>query len=225
MLFTEPLPLVCGHREGPGPGPKTRGEAGPRGLQGGPPGECHHKAPPSWVQMREETPPAVTCRDSPLHTVTPWGRASVAPSSQFWGRGSRGVVERLVCGSREEPPRRPECQVRRQGSSAFGHGPAPSPTPGPPLEHSRCNEAAPSGKSGSGPRGSPSPRALQLDPMCLPPPPLSPAPPEAQSWAQLGLGRPIARPPACRVEAGAMLGGAGPVRQGPCPPSAAPPLG
>ena len=127
VLFTEPLPLVCGHREGPGPGPKTRGEAGPRGLQGGPPGECHHKAPPSWVQMREETPPAVTCRDSPLHTVTPWGRASVAPSSQFWGRGSRGVVERLVCGSREEPlgGRNARCGGRGALPLVMGQPPAP----------------------------------------------------------------------------------------------------
>ena len=117
----------------PGPGPKTRGEAGPRGLQGGPPGGHHHKAPsPSWVQMREEMPPAVTCRHSPFYTVTPGGSGPAVPCSQFWGRASRGVVagKRLVCGSREEPPWRLKCPVRRQGGSALGHGPAPGPTAG-----------------------------------------------------------------------------------------------
>lgn len=113
-------------------------------------------------------------------------------------------------------------------SRDWSAGPGRSPHGGAPWSwasprpHSRRDEVAPSGKSGSGPRGSPSPRALQPDPTCLPPPPLSPAPPETQSRAQLGLGQPIARPP--RAEAGPRPGGEGPVRQGPRPPSAAPPL-
>ena len=93
----------------------------------------------------------------------------------------------------------------------------------PSPEHSRLSEAAASGRLGSGPRESPSPRVLQPDPMCLPPPPLSPASPEVQSWAQLGLGMPIACLP--QAEAGPRPGGEGPVRQRPCPPSAALPLG
>ena len=113
-------------------------------------------------------------------------------------------------------------------SRDWSAGPGRSPHGGAPWSwasprpHSRRDEVAPSGKSGSGPRGSPSPRALQPDPTCLPPPPLSPAPPETQSGAQLGLGQPIAHPP--RAEAGPRPGGEGPVRQGPRPPSAAPPL-
>ena len=113
-------------------------------------------------------------------------------------------------------------------SRDWSAGPGRSPHGGAPWSwasprpHSRRDEVAHSGKSGSGPRGSPSPRALQPDPTCLPPPPLSPAPPETQSGAQLGLGQPIAHPP--RAEAGPRPGGEGPVRQGPRPPSAAPPL-
>lgn len=130
VVFTEPLPLVCGRREVPGPGPKTRGEAGPRGCRVVPRGTPPQGAP----QVRadgEETPPAVTCRHSPFRTVTPGGTGPAAPSSQFSGRGSRGVVW-TPRGWRESglrvqggAPMEAECQVRRQGGSALGHGPGP----------------------------------------------------------------------------------------------------
>lgn len=219
VVFTEPLPLVCGRREVPGPGPKTRGEAGPRGLQGGPQGDPPTRRPPQVRADGEETPPAVTCRHSPFRTVTPGGTGPAAPSSQFSGRGSRGVVW-TPRGWRESGLRVQGGAPWRLNARCGGRGALPL-VMGQALP--RRGEAASSGKSGSGPRGSPSPRALQPDPMCLPPPPLSPVPPEAQSWARLGLGTPIACLP--QAEAGPRSSGEGPVRQGPCPPSAAPPLG
>ena len=121
---------MCGRREVPGPGPKTRGEAGPRGLQGGPQG-----APPQGTpQVRadeEEMPPAVTGRHSPFCTVTPGVTGPAAPSSQFSGRDSRGVVW-TPRGWRESglrvqggAPTEAECQVWRQGGSALSHGSGP----------------------------------------------------------------------------------------------------
>lgn len=108
----------------------------------------------------------MTCRDSPFHTVTPWGRAPVAPSSQFWGRGSRGVVW-TPRGWRETglqiqggAPTEAGMPGAEAGELCPWSWASPQPHTRPSLEHSRCNEAAPSGKSGSGPHGSPSPWAL-----------------------------------------------------------------
>ena len=82
--------------------------------------------------------------------------------------GPLGAGERLVCRSREEPPRRPECQVRRQGSSALGHGPAPSPTPGPPWSTAGAMRPPLLGSQDQGLVGHPVPGRYSWTPCAFP---------------------------------------------------------
>lgn len=165
----------------------------------------------------------MTCETAPC-TQSPLGGGLQLPPVHSSGAGAPEGLSGNWSADPGRSPHEPECQVRG------GRGALPL-VMGQPQPHTQALPWSTAGamgrllgSQGQGLVGHPVPGAGWTP--CASPHHLSAQHPQKhKAGPSLGWDMPHSPPASLQGKAGAMLGGGGSVRQGPCPPSAAPPLG